>query len=74
MASGCGSPNIATHFVLDSSGCATPFVSTYCYCVLDTAAGRRRRTICCSSKRILIQCMTVRMHSGWDRLPYPGKL
>ena len=27
LASGCGSPKIATHFVLASSGCATPFVS-----------------------------------------------
>ena len=28
MASGCGAANIATHFVLANSGCATPFVPT----------------------------------------------
>ena len=31
MASGCGSPYIAMHFVLADSGCATPFLST-CRC------------------------------------------
>ena len=34
MASGCGAANIATHFVLANSGCATPFVPTCCCCVL----------------------------------------
>ena len=34
MASGCGGANIATHFVLANSGCATPFVPTCRCCVL----------------------------------------
>ena len=36
MVSGCGLWNIATHFVLASSGCATPFVLTCCCCVSGT--------------------------------------
>ena len=31
---------------------------------MNTAAGSRGRTICCSSKRIVIQCLRVRMHAG----------
>ena len=30
----------------------------------NTAAGSRGRDICCSSKRIVIQCLRVRMHAG----------
>ena len=40
----------------------------------NTAAGRRGRTICCSSKRIVIHCLRVRMHVGWDWLPCRGTL
>ena len=36
MASGCGAVNMATHFVLASFGCATPFVPTCCCCVSGT--------------------------------------
>ena len=36
MASGCGAANIATHFVLANSRCATPFVPTCCCCVSGT--------------------------------------
>ena len=40
----------------------------------NTAAGSRGRTICCSSERIVIQCLRVRMHAGWDCLPCRGTL
>ena len=36
MESGCGAANVATHFVLASSECGTPLVSTYCCCVWGT--------------------------------------
>ena len=36
VASGCGAANIATHFLLANSGCATPFVLTCCCCVSGT--------------------------------------
>ena len=36
LASGCGVANIATHFLLANSGCATPFVPTCCCCVSGT--------------------------------------
>ena len=32
----------------------------------NTPTGSRGRTICCSSKRIVIQCLRVRMHAGWE--------
>ena len=32
----------------------------------NIAAGSRGRTICCSSKKIVIPCSRVRMHVGWD--------
>ena len=36
VSSGCGSPNIATHFILANSGCSTSYVLTCCYCVSGT--------------------------------------
>ena len=36
MASGHGALNIATHFALANSSCATPFMPTCCCCVSET--------------------------------------
>ena len=74
MASGCGAANIATHFVVADSGCATPFVSTCLSYFGNTVPGFQARTIYCSSKRIVIQCLRVRMHAGWDWLSCRGAL
>ena len=40
----------------------------------NTAAGSWGRSICCSSKRSVIQCLRVRMHAGRDWLPCRGTL
>ena len=34
----------------------------------------RGRTICCSSKTTVIQCLRVPMHAGWDWLPRRGTI
>ena len=41
---------------------------------VNTTAGNQAPADCCSLQRIVIQCLRVRMHAGWDWLPCRGTL